>query len=249
MIESHNHPRFVAGRDRLAMVIKQLLAKNGLTHSQLHDFYTWCEPETPTWLANSQISTLRNSKLPKPGPQILDAIGMINLRLAQLAGDDSPMVRDLPERPLLPAALRHLTENAWFMQNPHTGLPMDSGDIFRLYSGRLQMEGAEWEEPAKPFSDDDAAQLSGRFAVWAQRWMVSQGMIPLEARERFLSAYPLKDAKRRDRCWDVALGRVQWTGKQLSDERDALRFLIGQHERGSALNVREFDRWASGQPV
>ena len=249
MIESHNHPRFVAGRDRLAMVIKQFLTKNSLTHSQLHDFYVWAEPETPTWLANSQISTLRNSKLPKPGPQIFDAIGMINLRLAQLAGDDSPMVRDLPERPPLPAQLRHLIDNAWFMRNPHNGLAMDSGDFFRLYCGRLEMEGTEWEEPTKPFSDDDAIQLSKRFAVWAQRWMVSKEMIPLEAREVFLAAYPLKDKKRQDRCWDVALGRVQWTGKQLSEERDALRFLIGQHERGSTLNVRELDRWASGQSV
>lgn len=249
MLEPHNHPRFVRGRDLIATSIKLLLLRNNLSHTDLEAFYRWAAPETAAWLSQSQISTLRNAKLPKPGPQIIDAIGEINVRLAQLSGDDSPIVRDLPKLPSLPRKLAHLDGDAWFMQNPHNGLPMDGGDYFRMYCGRLEMKGTEWEKPLGAFSDENAAEVSQRIAVWAQRWMVAHELIPMEAKERFLTEYQPTDPKRRERCWDVVLGRTQWNGPQLSEERDALRFLVGAHERSKAFSVREFDRWVKGLTV
>lgn len=248
LTEPHNHERFVQGRDRIALVVRLLLQRNGLSHTEFHEFYKWTSPDTPTWLSRSQVSTLRNAKLPKPGPQIFDALGTVNLRFAQLAGEDSPEIRELPKLGPLPVGLRRLSEEKpFFMQNPHTGLPMDGGDMFRLYCSKLEIAPHQWQETPPAYDDDAAADISQRLALWAQRWMVGKQLIPNAAKSVFLNAYPVEDQQRRERCWDVALGRWLWSSDEASEERDALRFLIGNLEGRPALSVREFDRWIRGE--
>lgn len=252
MPEAHNYPQFVQGRDRLALVVRLLLEQNGLSHSDMQAFFRWCCSDTPTWFNRSQISTIRNSKLPKPGPQIFLGIAEINLRLAQLAGDDSPMVQELEPRGPLPADLKHLANpdhKPFYVVNPKTGFPMDEGDLFKLFCGRIEMDGERWEKMPAVYDDDEASQISGQMAVWAQRWMAKRNLIPLEGRSELLKAYPPTDPKRIERLWNVVLGQSRWKGRELRDEADALRFMVGTMERGSAYSIREFDRWCRGQEV
>lgn len=251
MEEAHNHPRFVKGRDRLALVVKLMLEENGLSHSDLQDLYRWACPDTPTWLSRSQISTLRNSKLPKPGAQIFLGLAAINLRLAQFAGDDSPAVQALESRGPLPPSLAKLKHEGkpWFMVNPQTGLPCDEGDLFRLYCGNIEIDEERWNRLPKVYKDNDAREASTSLALWAQRWMVKQKLIPISAKPELLKFYPVKEKSRQDRLWEVILGQRQFTAEEMREEADALRFLVGGVERGSALNMREFDRWRQGQSI
>lgn len=250
MEEAHNHPRFVKGRDMLALVVKLLLEENGLSHSDMQDLYRWACPDTPTWLSRSQISTLRNSKLPKPGAQLFLGLAAVNLRLAQLAGDDSPMVKALsPAGPLPPNLARLREDKPWFIVNPQTGMPCDEGDLFRLYCGSLEIEEERWNRMKMLYSDRDAAEISTQLALWAQRWMVKQGLIPLEGRSKIMNAYPNKQSKRQDKLWEVILGQSKWTGEEIRQEIDGLRFLVGTIEKGSAFTIREFDRWCRGEAV
>lgn len=244
MTEAHHHPRFVEGRSRLATVVRLLLAENDLSHADLEAFYRWACPETPTWLNKSQVSTLRNAKLPKPGPQLFDALAQINLRMAQLAGNTSPMVQALDDRGPLPSELKHLRDGAFWVPNPQTNQPMDVGDLFRVYVGRLELSGSLWEELPEVYTDAEAAQISGHLGLWFQQRLLKDGKTLLEGNPLLMELYPAaKDAKRLKRLQLVLGGHEVYTSKDLNEERDALRFLTGKLERGSAFSVREFDRW------
>lgn len=246
MADAHNDPQFIRGRDKIGLAMRLLLEQNGLSHTDMQDFYRWCCPDRATWFNRSQISTLRNMKLPKPGPQIFVALSQINLRLAQLAGDDSPPVKALAPLGPLPASLWHLKDpdhKPFFITNPETGWPMGLGELYRLFCGELEMEGERWQNLPSLYTDDDGEQISGRLAVWAQRWMVKEGLIPLEARQRIMDAYPVKEVSRQKRLWDVILGGTTYGGRELREEADALRFLVGTLDRGAAFSLREFDRW------
>ena len=244
MDQSHNHPRFVQGRKRLAGVVRLLLDDNQLSHADMVELYRWAAPDTGTWLSTSQLSTLRNAKLPKPGPQLFDVLGEVNLRLAQLAGDDSPAVRKLSDAGPLPTNLRRLRdEPPFFLKNPETGLAMDAGDLFRLFIGRLEFDDDRLGMDALVKSDEIARRLSEDLAMWAQRWMLGQGLLLTEAKGKILNAYEVADPKRQQRLWSVLLKERAFTGQELTEELDGLRFLVGRLERGSALSHREFDNW------
>jgi hypothetical protein len=246
-MEAHNHPRFVEGRNRLARVVRLLLAENQLSHSDLETFYRWACPDTPTWLNKSQVSTLRNAKLPKPGPQLFDALSQINLRLAKLAGSNADLVQELDDRGPLPPDLKHLAGTAFFMVNPQTQQPMEVGDLFRLYVGRLEMKDQAWDDLPAVYTDDEAAQISYRLALWFQKTAAAQDRVAMEFRPQFIEAYPYAaDDRRRERLWRVLMGTETLNAKELSEEREALRFTVGKLERGTALTVREFDRWCHG---
>lgn len=246
-MEAHNHPRFVEGRNRLARVVRLLLAENQLSHSDLEAFYRWSCPDTPTWLNKSQVSTLRNAKLPKPGPQLFDALAQINLRLAKLAGSNADLVQELEDRGPLPPELKHLKGTAFFMVNPETRQPMEVGDLFRLYVGRLEMKDQAWDELPAVYSDDEARVISHQLAIWFQKTAAKHDKVGLEYQPEFMEAYPYaSDERRRKRLWTVLQGTETLDAKELNEEREALRFLVGKLERGTALTVREFDRWCRG---
>ena len=248
MDQTHNHPIFTQGREQLAFVVRLLLVENRLSHVQMQDLYRWSAPATASWFASSQVSALRNAHLPKPGAQLFVAIAEINLRLAQLAGDDSPAVKALDACGPLPTNLKKLRDTKpFYVTNPDTGLPMDVGDLFLLYCGKLVIE--QDLHSLSFYTAQEAKELSGQIAVWAQRWMVKQGLIPLLGRAKIMECYPAKEKERQERIWDVVLSQQEFTADEVLEEADSLRFLVGCIDRGSALTVREFDRWRRGVPV
>lgn len=231
--QPHNHPLFRLGRDRLARAIRLLLARNELSHQELEDFAEWAaEDEAQAgWLNKSQISTLRNSRLPKPGPQIFLALGTLNAALARLRHDP-------PGRPLPPALRKLAVEpGPWFLDHPTTGEPCDAGDWFRIYAGLLSHP--DLDELPEVFSDEDAAMASERLALLAQRWLLESRMLLSDARREIEAISP--------RLWRVVLGEQRLSAAELADERDALRFLVSRLQGTDALSVRDLDRWIRGR--
>lgn len=183
--------------------------------------------------------------------QLFWALGQVNLRLAQLAGSEAPAVQALEPLGPLPSSLKRLAdEKPFYMSNPETGLPVDLGDLCKLFCSELKISDSAWEELPAMFDDQEAARVSRRMAIWAQHWMVKQGLIPVEAQEGMIEAYGVvTDFKRQEKLWQVILGLSRWSGPELGEERDALRFFIGELEDGKALSIRQFDRWAKGEEL
>lgn len=242
----HNHPTFVAGRNRLARLIKLLVGQNDLSHQDLESFASWAamDEQSGEWLSKSQISTIRNAKLPKPGPQLFLALACVNQRLAELALPPNKR----PSRPSLPPQLRHLAvePGPWFLVNPTTGQPCDEGDLFRIYCGRLQvpeLEGPDTTQTSQP----QVSLACERLALLAQGWIKAQDLNSWrEGKERLLQLYPERDPDRRSRIWAVILQEQELSPEEFVQEQDALRFLVGRLQGGDALPVRAWDRWLAG---
>lgn len=242
----HNHPTFVAGRNRLARLVKLLVTENDLSHQDLESFASWAamDDEAGEWLSKSQISTIRNAKLPKPGPQLFLALACVNQRLAELTLPPSKR----PTRPPLPSQLRHLAvePGPWYLINPATGQACDEGDLFRIYCGRLEVPELEGAELAR-LGQGQVAQACERLALLAQGWIRSQELNSWrEGKSRLLELYPEPDPDRRARIWSVILQEQELTPEQFAEESDALRFLVGRLQGGEALAVRGWDRWLAG---
>lgn len=121
------------GPDRLEQGIKtfsrsvaMLLARNGFTHEKFVEFSKWCNPWGSTWLSTSQVSYLRTGKLDKAGPKTLDALGQINLRLAEAAGNKSPIVKALPDFGSAPLAL---PDEPFFLRHPESPIQVRTSTI------------------------------------------------------------------------------------------------------------------------
>lgn len=237
----HNHPQFVLGRQRLARAVRLLLSKNDLSHQELDTFAGWCapDPQSGQWLAKSQISTLCNAKLPKPGLQIFLSLARINQALASLSKGE-PKGRPLPPK------LRRLAVDPgpWFLAHPITGEPCDVGDWCRIACGELTTD--ELEDLPEIYSQETAAIASEKLSLLAQGWMVQQKLTWARGREEVSAIYRTSDRARRERLLAVLAGDQRFTGAELDEDRDALRFLVGHLLGRDALSVREFDRWIRG---
>ena len=237
----HNHPAFVAGRDRIARLVTQLLSRNDLSHLDLEDFARWAG--AGDWLSKSQISTLRNSKLPKPGPQLFLALAMVNRALAEL----TQPVAKRPARAPLPAHLRHLAvePGPWFLVSPETGQPCHEGDMFRIYCSSLDCPELEGSGLAT-ITPQQCRVACERLQLLAQGWINQQGLLWKQGREPLLLLYPEKAQARRERIWQVIRGDYDLDPEEFTEEVDALRFLVGRLQGGEALSVRAWDRWLAG---
>lgn len=237
----HNHPTFVAGRARLARLVKLLLAQNDLSHQDLESLARWAaiDEEAGDWLSKSQISTLRNAKLPKPGAQLFLALACVNQRLAELTLPS----RQRPTRPPLPPELRHLAvePGPWFLINPTTGQPCGVGDLFEIYCGLLQVPELEGAEPAK-LSEHMVSSACERLALLAQGWIRDQQLNSWrEGKERLLQLYPPASPERRARIWAVILQEQELSPEEFVQEQDALRFWW--------VVCREGKRWPFGRGI
>lgn len=242
MNHPHNHPKFVLGRQRLARAVGLILSNNGLSHSELEALAAWAapDPEAGSWLAKSQISTILNAKLPKPGAQIFLSLAMINHALADFAAGRKP------PKPLPPKLRRLAVEpGAWFLAHPITGEPCDGGDWFEIYCGVLTTD--ELEDLPQIYSRETAVIASEKLALLAQGWMVQERLNWARGREEIASLYnQSRNRERRERLLQVLAGDRHYSGPELDEERDALRFLVGDLLGREALSVREFDQWVRG---
>ena len=217
------------GLDRLANGIavfsrgvRMLLARNGLTHEQLVKLSQWSNPWGMTWLSTSQISYLRTGQLQKAGPQTIDALGQVNLRLAQAAGVGGPGVDSLPDFGPIPSTLG-LPEEPFFLRHPDSHEPLDAGGLYLTWIGRLTPEAMEEGH----ISDMEGRRLSGNLSRIVQGWARDRKLTIGQALEQSLTAYGVVEESRRQRLRSVVVGFEVYAGADLDQELPALGAMLG----------------------
>jgi hypothetical protein len=217
--------REASGKQQLGLALRMLLTRNGLSHGKLKTLYEWACPGQGSWLATSQISYVRTGAGTKGvGSRVLDALGQVNLHLAQLAGDDSPDVKALPKLSVLPEEFKDLAGRAWFLRHPQTGLAMNAGDLFMVLMGRLIP--AELDQFAG-FSERETRKLSEALALLGQQWCAERGLLLLQGFPQLIKMYPTDNKARQDRLRLVLAGVEVFTPEQFTDELQALGIFVG----------------------
>jgi hypothetical protein len=225
--------RLVAGREQFSRAIRALLRENGWTHATMAAVTAWANPEGRNWLSTSQISYYRTQHNKILGPKPCDALGQLNMALAMLAGDDCDAARAMETLGKPPGSLRRqVMERPWFLRHPVTGHPMDAGDLFMVWIGRLVLT-LEGEEAAI-----DAAAFSADVSRVCRAWLTLQGAPDADGLARLVEHYPPKAAARVQQLQDVVMGAAEWTAQQVQDELEDLAHLIGAITSGERLSAR-----------
>jgi hypothetical protein len=217
--------------------VRMLLSRNNLTHEQLVKLSQWANPWGLTWLSTSQISYLRTGTLVKAGPRTIDALGQVNLRLAQAAGVSSPEVDDLPSFGPIPAGLV-LPPEPFFLRHPQTRHPLDAGGLYLAWLGRITPEGLD----DGAISDMEARRLSGNISRIIQGWARDRRLTISQAMDKLMEVYPTTEETRRQRLRMVAVGFEVFTGEALVEELPALGEVLGVVDAADCIeagDVRE----------
>lgn len=223
--------RLMEGRHQFAIAIKRLLARNGLTHASLAAVAAWANPDGRNWLSTSQISYYRTEHNKILGPKPCDALGQLNLALAWLAGDHSPAAQGMAQLGKPPGAVRRLLDDPFYLRHPDTGLPMNAGDLFMIWIGRLRPEQDEL--------DIDATRFSRDLARWAQQWCSDQKLLLVDGMPRILQAYPITEHDRVQRLRGVIAGMGEWTEEQIAAEVRAIAEMVGALTIGRPIEDRD----------
>lgn len=236
LVPNHDgDPRLDRGRQVFARAIRGLILRNSLSHDELRTFSQWACPWGLDWLSKSQLSYLRRGKLQSPGAKVFDALGQVNLRLAQLSGDDGPEVDALPPLPAPPRELIDRLEHPFYLRHPEHGLAMTAGDLYMVWLGRLIPRDLTLD----PFTATQAAQLSEAISVAAQRWAAAQGMLLTQAVPKLLELYGVPDGVRQSKLRSVIFGLAAYTPQELLDEVEALSNLADAIAADKAPASRE----------
>lgn len=234
----HGLDRLAAGIQTFSKAVRMLLARNDLTHHGIVRLSQWCNPWGMTWLSTSQVSNLRTGGLRRVGPQTLDALGQINLRLAQKAGATGLLIDALPPFGPIPDEFDLPDEPFYLRRQDGNQEPLDAGGLFMVWIGRLKPAGVGEDGH---ISDMEARRLSGNLSRIVQSWARDRRLTIGEALEEVLRGYPA-DEFRRKRLKAVAVGFEVFSGEQLTEELPALGAMLGSLDGDGAIeasNVRE----------
>jgi len=219
----HGADRLAGGIVTFSKAIRMLLARNSLTHEQMVMLSRWCNPWGITWLSTSQISYLRTGQLKKAGPQTMDALGQVNLRLAQAAGDRCATVQGLPDFGPIPPSIS-LPREPFCLRHPQSREPLDAGGLYMVWLGWIKPEGLADDSH---ISDMEARRLSANIGRIVQAWARDQRMTISEAMDAALDAYGVDDEFRRRRLKAVVVGFEVFTGEDLIEELEPLGEMLG----------------------
>jgi hypothetical protein len=225
--------RLVAGRETFSRAITLLLTRNHLSHAQLSAAASWASPETPGWLSTSQISYYRTQHNKILGPKPADALGQLNLALAMLAGDDSESAQAMKHLGRPPIDLRQQLRDPFYLRMPETLLPMNAGDLFMVWIGRM----VPHELTAEPAADPVA--FSAQFSEACQDWFVREGKSLREGMRMLLEHYPVEDQSRIARLQSVVAGLSTWSAEQITEELEVLAVTLGVARNGRRFTARE----------
>jgi hypothetical protein len=230
----HGLDRLAGGTQVFSKAMRMLLARNNLTHEQLVKLSQWCNPWGTTWLSTSQISYLRTGTLKKAGPATLDALGQVNLRVAQAAGASSAAIDELPDFGPMPAQNLGLPEEPFYLRHPISHEPLDAGGLYMVWIGRLVPESLEGDGH---ISDMEARRLSANLGRIVQAWARDRRLTIAQALEQALTAYGVVDESRRQRLRSVVVGFEVFAGAELSDELPALGAMLGALDESDPIGV------------
>lgn len=231
----HGLDRLAAGIQTFSKAMRMLLARNDLTHEQLVKLSQWANPWGMTWLSTSQISYLRTGTTKKVGPQTIDALGQVNLRLAEAAGDRSPAVLALPPFGRVPGELG-LPDEPYYLKHPLSAEPIDAGGLYMIWLGRLCPADLDGDGH---ISDMEARRLSGNLSRIVGAWARDRRMTIGDALEKAAEAYGVDDERRRKRLLSVCVGFEVFTGDALTEELEAIGAMLGALDGDGAIEASD----------
>lgn len=213
--------RMAQGIITFSKAMRMLLSRNDLTHEKFVEFSQWANPWGQTWLSTSQVSNLRTGQLKKAGPQTLDCIGQINLRLAEIAGDQNQQVLELPDFGIMPASFK--PKEPYFLKHPVNAKPLDAGGLFMMWIGRLQPEGIG----SGHISDKEARKLSQNIERIVQAWARDRRITLRDAMDAIVIGYGVEDDARQKKLKNVICGFDAYSGEELGEELHAIGEMLG----------------------
>jgi hypothetical protein len=222
--------RLANGITTFSQALKMLLGRNNLTHEELVALSRWANPWGQTWLSTSQISYLRTGVLKKAGPQTLDALGQVNLRLAEAAGCQ---VDGLPDFGSMPSEVR--PEYPWYLRQPNTHEPLDTGGLYLIWIGRLRPDGLDEGH----ISDMEARRLSGNLERIVQGWARDQRLTLNEALDVATAAHGATDKRRQQKLKAVICGFEVYSGDEFTEELPAFGAMLGAMDNVDPLAPTE----------
>jgi len=217
----HGLDRLAKGIQTFSKSLRMLLARNNLTHEELVRLSQWCNPWGMTWISTSQVSYLRTATTKKAGPQTIDALGQVNLRLAQAAGSASPEVLALEDFGPIPESF-NLPLEPYYLRHQGSKDPLDAGGLFLVWIGRLTPD----DLGEGHISDMEARRLSANLSRIVQGWARDKRLTLAEALRVALVGYGVEDERRQQRLKAVVVGFETFTGAELVAEIPALAAML-----------------------
>lgn len=217
--------RHQSGLAMFTRAFRMLMARNGLSNQNLEDLANWAFPEQRSWLGSGQISMLRNGQYLRPGPKIFDSLAQLNLALAWLSGCDRGEAPDVGRLKLRrPPVAPWEPNDPYWLAHPETGCPLNAGDLFMVWIGRLELESIT------PIPTPEGAQsLSRWLSRHCQQWCADRGKLLSDGLPAILDCYPSRDAGRIARLKAVIAGieaySVDDLGVELLDLASMIRAL------------------------
>jgi len=233
MGSEYGSQRLANGITTFSQALKMLLGRNNLTHEELVALSRWANPWGQTWLSTSQISYLRTGVLKKAGPQTLDSLGQVNLRLAEVLNDQSEVVKALPDFGPMPSEVR--PEYPWFLKHPITLEPLDTGGLYLIWIGRLRPEGLDEGH----ISDMEARRLSGNLERIVQGWARDQRLTLSEALEVAIVSHGATEKRRQQKLKAVICGFEVYSGEEFTEELPGFGAMLGAMDNTEPLAPTE----------
>lgn len=201
--------RLESGRQAFGHLIRVWHERNGWSHRVLPGLADQLDLGR---VHNSQLSNLRNGKLPSPGPEVFLALGAINhwLHRQAPAGRLSATAAALEATPELQQAL----EASAVALLDDAGQPLGPGDLLEIFIG-LQQPPAAFD---LRISEAEAPALSAALAV-----LFTAGLPWRLCRDTLMAAYPAERRQRREQFADVMAGLRDYSAAELDAELPDLR--------------------------
>lgn len=201
--------RLEAGRQAFGHLIRVWHERNGWSHRVLPGL---AEQLDLGRVHNSQLSNLRNGKLPSPGPEVFLALGAINHWLHARApggrlGAAEPQLLATPDlQQALEASAVALLDDA--------GQPLGPGALLEIFVG-LQQPPSAFD---LRISEQEAPALSAALAA-----LFTAGLPWRHCGDSLLAAYPAERRQRREQFADVMAGLRDYSAAELDAELPDLR--------------------------
>ncbi|MFM8525063.1 MAG: hypothetical protein ACKOCM_05530 [Cyanobacteriota bacterium] len=201
--------RLESGRQAFGHLIRVWHERNGWSHRVLPGL---AEQLDLGRVHNSQLSNLRNGKLPSPGPEVFLALGAINAWLHRHA-PSGRCITPAPELEALPELQQALATSAVALLDDR-GLPLGPGDLLEIFIG-LQSPPVAFD---LRISDAEASALSAALTA-----LFTAGLPWRRCRDTLLAAYPADRRQRREQFAEVMAGQRDYTATELDAELPDLR--------------------------
>lgn len=207
--EAGYRQRLEAGRQAFGHLIRVWHERNGWSHRVLPGL---AEQLDLGRVHNSQLSNLRNGKLPSPGPEVFLALGAINHWLHGRAPSGRLTAADprLASAPDLQLAL----EASALALLDDSSQPLGPGDLLEIFVG-LQQPPLAFD---LRISEAEAPALSAALAA-----VFTAGLPWRSCRDTLLAAYPAERRQRREQFADVMAGQRDYSAAELDAELPDLR--------------------------